>query len=283
MKANGPEISIVILSFNTKDLLQDCIESLKKVKNEVQFEIIVSDNRSDDGSVEMIKKFYPDVVLIENEVNLGFAAGNNRAKNKVRGKYVLFLNSDTKIFPNVLKKSLTYIDSHEDIGALSCKLVLPSGNLDKDARRRFPTPWIAFKRLFLKMTRDYWYLDIDPEKTQSVDSIQGAFFLTNKEILDRVGWFDEDYFLDGEDIDLCWKIKELGYKIVYYPEVKILHIKKASKIKAKIKSRSSGVRAMELFYKKRLWNKYPLAVNYLVILGIKLIYFTRYIRARISI
>jgi GT2 family glycosyltransferase len=289
-------LSIVILSYNTKKLLFDCLSSLKDVKNEFPFEVIVVDNNSIDGSDDMVEKEFPDVVLVRNDKNIGFAAGNNKARNIVKGEYVLFLNSDTVVYPGVIKETVSYLKKHKDIGALSCKLVLADGTLDKDVRRSFITPWVGFVHLILRLDRifprsklfgRYWYGYISEDRIHDVDVLQGAFFLTRKKILDDVGWFDEDYFLDGEDIDLCWRIKERGWRLVYYPKVKILHLKGVSKgkliskkrrrikLSEKIKIKSQGVRSMEIFYRKRLWQKYPLVINILVILGIKSVLFAR--------
>jgi hypothetical protein len=134
----------------------------------------------------------------------------------------------------------------------------------------------------------YWYGYISEDEILDVDAIQGAFFLTPTKILDEVGWFDEDYFLDGEDIDLCWKIKEHGYRIVYYPKVSIVHLKGATKGKnkrikkhisfnTKMKYRLSGVNSMEIFYRKRLSSRYPKTLNILVLTGIKILKFVRVI------
>src|SRR3989337_2770630 len=228
------KLSIVVLSYNTKDLLKNCLKSLEKVRNEVEFEVIVPDNGSTDGSPEMVEKEFPWVKkVIKIGKNLGFAAGNNKARYFINGVYVLFLNPDAQVHTNTLFKTIKYLDSHADVGALGCKIVLPNGQLD------------------------------------------------------QVGWFDEDYFLNAEDIDLCWKIKEKGWKIIYYPEVSITHIKGAAKgktketkkkvnLKEKLKYRLAEVDAMELFVKKRLWKKYPLALNLFVLTGTKLL---RLIRA----
>lgn len=285
-----PQLSIVVLSCNTKDLLKDCLESLEKVKDEVTFEVIVPDNGSTDGSIEMLKEDFKWVKLIENGENLGFAAGNNRTRSYCKGEYVLFLNSDTIVKKKTLKKSIDYIKENKEIGALSCKLVLPTGELDKDARRSFPTPWVSFThfskldRIFSKspLFAQYWYGYMDENTIHEVDVIQGAYFLTRKKLLDEMAWFDEDYFLDGEDIDLCWKIKKRDFKILYYPEVSIIHVKGATKgkgrrnkkkvsLKERLKFRMAGVNSMEIFYKKRLWKQYPLLLNLLVLLGIKLL------------
>jgi hypothetical protein len=200
-----------------------------------------------------------------------------------------------------LKKSLSFIKRSKSIGALSCKLILPDGTLDKDARRAFPTPWVSLThfsgidRLFptSEFLSKYRYLYISAEKTQDVDVIQGAFFLTRRDILDSVDWFSEEYFLDGEDIDLCWKIRQKGLRIVYYSGVFITHIKGASKGKRKssflritqeerLKVISVGLDSMAIFYKKWLWDKYPLPLNWLVLLGINGLRFLRYLKAIIS-
>ena len=278
-----PKLTIIILSYNTKEILLNCLKSLEKVKNEVPCEVIVSDNASNDGSPEMVSKLFPEVKLITGP-NISFSNGNNRARDMVNGEYVLFLNSDTLIHKNTLKKTIEYFDSDNDIGALTCKLILANGNLDKDVRRRFPTPWISFNRLFLKNGKKYWYLDVPENQIHEVDAIQGAFFLTRKEIIDKIGWFDEKFVFDGEDLDLCFQIKKMGYKIIYYPEVSITHLKKATRNKISdinLKRKMEGVNSMEYFYRKNLWNKYPLIINYFVLLGIKFLKLIRYIQAHI--
>lgn len=294
------KLSIVILSYNTKELLRNCLKSIWNHKDEADLEVIVSDNGSSDGSVEMVKHDFPEVLLIENKKNLGFAAGNNKARNLVKGEYVLILNSDTEIKKNSLKETVGYLETHADVGAATCKIVLPNGKPDPDARRTFPTPLVAFShfsgidRIFpnSKLLAKYWYGYLSEDLTHEVDVVQGAFTLVRKKAIDEVGWYDEDYFLDGEDIDVCWKIKRAGYKIVYYPKVSILHIKGASKGKEhsfgrvtkqeRIKFINAGVDSMEIFYKKRLWNKYPLLLNLSVILGIKSLKGLRYIKALLS-
>jgi hypothetical protein len=290
--ASKPKLSIIILSFNTKKLLEDCLKSLQELKDEISFEVIVADNGSIDGSLEMVKEKFSWVVPLNNKANLGFAKGNNAAREFCRGKYVLFLNSDTIVYKGVLKESVKFLEERPDIGAMTCKLVLADGKIDKDIRRRFPTPWVSFNRLVLGNGRLYWYEDISEKKTHEVDAIQGAYFLSPKKILDEVGWFSEDYFLDGEDIDLCWKIRAAGYKIYYYPKVKILHLKGASKGKSetkgkvplasRLKFRMASVNSMEIFYKKWLWKRYPLPLNLIVLFALKCLKAMRFIKTVFS-
>lgn len=286
--ANKPELSVIILNYNTKELLEDCLNSVKLRKDEVPMEVIVSDNASTDGSPGMIKKKFPWVKFIDGP-NEGFSKGNNRARPLVKSDIVLFLNPDTVIHKGVFSKTVRYLKEHSDVGAVTCKLVLPNGKTDKDTRRRFPTPCVSFQHLVLGLDKAYWYGDVDENTTQVVDAIQGAFFLTWKKILDKVGWFDENYFFDGEDVDLCYQIHKAGYKLVYYPEVVVTHIKgvtkgKVAKWKYKItpeqrkKLRLAGVTSMERFFKKNLWDKYPILFDYFVLAGINIFKVVRYFK-----
>lgn len=272
-----PELSIIVVSYNTKELLKKCLESLEKVKNELDFETIVVDNASSDGSPEMVSKKYKSFKLLKSEKNLGFSAGNNLARKDVNGKHVLFLNSDTVVHKGTLKGTVQYMKSHKDVGALTCRTILPNGKDDRDARRSFPTPWVALSH-FLYLDRlfphspffsRYWYGHVSPDTEHEVDVLQGAFFLSRKNVLDDVGWYDETYFLNGEDIDLSWKIKKAGWKIMYVPRYSITHVKKASKRgKHRFKNEVSGVKSMEIFYRNRMWDKYPFYINWVVIGGI---------------
>ncbi len=288
MYMQKPELSVIILNYNTKELLSDSLDSIKAHMDEVPMEVIVSDNSSNDGSQEMVKKKFPWVKFIEGP-NEGFSKGNNRARPFVNGEMVLFLNPDTLVHKNVFSWTVRYLKEHPKVGAVTCKLVLPDGSMDKDVRRRFPTPRISFNKLVLGKTREYYYEYIPETATHEVEAIQGAFFLTYKKLLDKVGWFDERYFFDGEDVDLCYQIHKEGYSLVYYPDVYITHLKGVTKGKVKKwrfkvsdaqrkKLRLAGVASMELFYRKNLWKKYPLWFSYFVVFGINIFKVVRYVR-----
>jgi GT2 family glycosyltransferase len=297
-----PKLSIVILSYNLKEMLKDCLESLEEVQDEVNFEVIIPDNGSTDGSLEMLQELKTQnskLKTIDIGRNLGFAKGNNQARKYCRGEYVLFLNADTVVYKNTLKKSVEYLDKHKDVGAVTCKMLLANGNLDKDTRRSFITPWIGLVHIFLKLDRlfpksrlfgQYWYGYISENKIHEVDVIEGAYFLTRKTILDEVDWFDESYYLDGENVELCWQIKERGWKIVYFPKAKITHYKGAAKgkidshtrkqvpLEERLKFRMAGVNSMEKFYRRHFWSKYPLPFSLFVLTGIKVVKTARFIR-----
>ncbi len=280
------KLSVIILNYNTKELTLKCVDSIVKKTHGVNYEIIVVDN----GSIEKIPKG-KKYKLISSDENLGFAGGNNLAREFVKSEYVLFLNSDTEVNEDTLIESLKYLEENKDVGAMTCKTILPSGELDKDARRSFPTPFVAFThfsgldRLFpeSKIFAKYWYGYKSAEETQEVEALQGAYFLTRKKILDEVGWFSGEYFLDGEDLDLSWKIWHAGYKIIYYPKVSILHIKKASKKKRSLRSVLAGMNSMEIFYKKFLWEKYSLILNLVVIGAIYLMKGFRFTKVLLKI
>ena len=284
-----PQVSVVIVTFNVKDLTQNCIKSLIEYNKDLQ--IIVSDNGSFDGTVEMIKKEFPEIKLIDNKENIGFAKANNRARKYCTGKYILILNPDTVVEKDTIKSCVSYMEKDENIGAVTCKIDLWSGGLDKDSRRSFPTPFVALThfsfldRLFpkSKFFARYWYSYLSENKIHEIDVPQGAFCLVRKDVMDKVGWYDEDYFLDGEDIDLAYRIKQLDYKIIYYPKVRIIHYKGASKgkkisgqhikVSPEVRKRaiSSGVESMKIFYKKHYTHRYPRLLNKLVFFEIDLI------------
>ncbi|MBI2020563.1 glycosyltransferase family 2 protein [Candidatus Daviesbacteria bacterium] len=227
----NPDLSIIILNYNVKDLLLNCLESIFKNKSSKdKWQIIVVDNASSDGSVEAVKEKYPEVELVVNKENLGFAAGNNAAIPKVKAPVVLFLNPDTVAINDVIQKSLKFLLSDPDIGALTCRVELPDGKLDYSCHRGFPTPWNSFayfgglakmfphSPLFAGYTATY----LDISKTHEMECGSGTFLMVRKIAGDQIGWWDKDYFWNGEDIEFCFDLKERDWKIYFYPEVKII-------------------------------------------------------------
>ena len=286
------DISTVIVSFNTKELLVDCLNSLKPALKNLKNEIFVSDNNSHDQTVETVRSLFPEVKIIANSQNLGFSKANNQAIKKAKGKFVLILNPDTKVMPETIKTMLKFMEKDEKIAVATCCVELPDGNLDRDCRRHFPTPWRAFYHFsgLSKVFRgskifDQYHMGYLPENIEhEVDSCVGAFMLVRSSAIKKVGLFDEDFFFYGEDLDWCWRFKEAGYKIMYNPQVKIIHYKGAAsgmkltskhltKANRQSKKRAlyESVHSMELFYKKHYQDKYPFFVNWLVLISLKIL------------
>lgn len=278
MKKHHVDLSVVILNFNTVELTRTCLTTL--LASELApytMEVIVCDNGSTDGSVSMINKEFPEVTLIENKKNLGFAAGNNPGLRRAKGRYVLLLNTDTEMPPKTLATMIRFMDDHPDVGASTCKVLLPDGSMDPACHRGFPTPWVAFtyltklEKLFpkTKLFGEYHQGYKDFTTIHEVDCIVGAFFLVRHEVIDAVGLLDEEYFMYGEDIDWAYRIRAAGWKIMYNPTVTLLHKKKQS-------GRSSVLRARRvttqtyfhkynwLFYKKHYEKSYGPVLSFFV-------------------
>lgn len=272
------DLSVIIVSYNTKDLLKKTIESVVKTAKNVEYEIIVVDNASGDGSPDMVLECFPEVVLIKSDKNEGFACANNKGIKIAKGSYVLLLNSDTVVVEDCIRKCIDYMYMHDDIGALGCKVVLPDGRLDHACKRGFPTPgaslayMLKLDRLF-KDNRKFGQYDmtyVGEDEISEVDAVMGAFMMVRREAVLEVGGLDEEFFMYGEDIDWCFRIKEKGYKVVYYPEGKIIHYKGSSSKKRRFMTVYEFHRAMYIFYNKHYRNKYNFLVNILVYIGITL-------------
>ncbi len=277
------KLSVIIVNYNSGDFLISCLRSLGKLANEIRYDLYIVDNASSDKSLQEAQKLFPKIVYIKNGQNLGFGKANNQAIKLVKTDYILLLNPDTKVLEGTISYMVNFMDDHPDVGAASCRVLLANGSLDWASHRGFPTPWASFLYFVFKDKRLYNLTDRDMESIHEVDSIVGAFMMLRKSVLDEVGLFDEDYFLYAEDIDLCFRIKQAGYKIVYVPKVKIIHFKGiASGIKKHSQSLSSATMeskkrsldhfysTMKIFYKKHLQKRYPFFINLLVYLGIDL-------------
>ncbi len=255
------DISIIIVNYNVKDALDNCLASIYKSNNtNLKLEIFVVDNNSIDGSQKLIKEKYPEVKLIANKENLGFSKANNIALKQVSGKYVLILNPDTVLEEGTFQKLIDFIKNNPDTGVVTSKLIRSNGELDPACRRSFPTLSVAIPRILglsklfpkSKIFGKYNLTYLDENQTYEVDSVCGAFMFIPKEVIDEVGFFDEDYFMYGEDIDLCYRIKKTGRKIFYYPEVTTHHLKGESTRKTKLSYVNNFYGAMAIFVKKNL-------------------------------
>ena len=277
------KLSIVIVNYNAGTYLVECLNSLKKVKEEVGFDVWVVDNASTDDSLEIVEKKFPEVIYIKNDENLGFGKANNVALRQIKTEYVLLLNPDSEMIPGTLKYMLDYMESYQDVGVATCFVEKMDGSLDWACHRGFPTPWASFKYYILKDDSLYHLTNRDFKKDHQVDAVAGAFFLTRKFVLDKVGIFDEDYFMYAEDLDLCYRVKQAGFKVMFVPEAKIIHhkgvtsgLKEHSKQistatrESKLRAFNSFYETMIIFYNKHLAKNYPFFINWLVYVGINL-------------
>ena len=267
------DLSVVIVNYQTFELTKNTINSIFEYSYPFSLEVIVVDNASSDDSLSKLKDYFKDKVkFIASAENNGFAAGNNQALNVSKGKYVLLLNSDTIVWEDTLESIYNYMEKHTDLGACGCRVLLENGELDKACKRSFPNVKNSFFRLFHIPTNsedDDYNLDNLPDgEIYEIDCLTGAFMFIRKTALDEVGFLDETFFMYGEDIDLCYRIKQAGWKIVYYGKSKITHLKGASSKKQKSKLIYEFYRAMYIYYNKHHAKESSFIVNIVVYLGI---------------
>ena len=222
------DLSVVVLSWNVRDLLRECLKSVVR-DGGLATEIIVVDNASDDGSVEMVRAEFPDVRLIANATNRGYAGGNNDGIAAAVGRYVMILNPDTVTQGNALAAMVAYADAHPDVGVVGPQLLNPDGSA-QSSRRRFPTLMTAlFESTWLQplaprgVLRHYYMLDQSDDETQEVDWVTGACFLVRREAIQQVGGLDESFFMYSEELDWCRRIKQAGWQVVYLPTAQVVH------------------------------------------------------------
>ncbi len=302
---------------NVKTTGQPYASSVTPHTSSASYEIIVVDNNSTDGTKEYLKEIqekrnlaasggrnlsrqgrdeikisrskFPNFKVIFNNDNLGFAKANNQGIKIAEGKYILFLNPDTIVLPETLPFMLEFMKKNPAVGVATCRVELVDGKLDEACHRGFPTPWNAFchfsglEKLFphSRLFAGYYLGYLDLNTTHEIDSCVGAFMLVPRLVGEKIGWWDEDYFWYGEDIDFCYRVKKAGFKVMFVPKVKIIHYKGASsgikktKSKADFKTREKAMlastQAMRIFYQKHYRGKYPKPIEKLVFWGINLL------------
>ena len=300
------DLGVVIVSYNVCDLLRDCLRAA--LANEgLRFSMCVVDNDSPDGSADMVEREFPQIPLIRNS-NSGYAAGNNlglryfgfgempdptsnfklQTSNHqspitnlqsltATPRYALLLNPDTLVPPDAFARVVAYTDAHPDVGVLGVKLVRADGSLDLACRRSFPTPEVSFYRLaglsklFPRSPRfgRYNMTFLDPDQQAEVDSVVGAFMLVRGEAIAQAGLLDETFWMYGEDLDWAYRITQRGWKVLYYPEVTVLHLKRSSSASS-ARARYEFQRAMWVFYRKHYRATTPRWLDALVRLGLGL-------------
>lgn len=251
------DVSIIIVNWNTQKLLYDCLESIYAHTGNLTFEVIVVDNASSDNSVEMVKNNFPDVILIENESNRGFAVANNRGITIANGRYVLLLNSDAVIFDNALNKAISFADAHSEAGVVGCRVLNSDGTLESSCfmfpsilnmilsitclHRIFP------RSRFFGRERMSWY---DWSNACKVDAVAGCFMLVRREAIEQVGLMDERFFMYGEDTDWCRRFHTAGWDVMFYPGAKVIHVSGASSSKDPVKFYLEMLKADMQYWRK---------------------------------
>jgi len=278
------KLSVVIVNYNVKHFIEQCLFSVLKASENIACEIFVVDNNSVDGSVTIIKDKFPQVNLIVNKANTGFSVANNQAIRLAKGEYVLLLNPDTVVQEDTFTKVITFMDTHADAGGLGVKMLDGQGNFAPESKRGLPTPFVAFykmvglSRFFPNSSKfgKYHLSYLPQDQINEVDVLSGAFMLMRKSVLDKIGLLDETFFMYGEDIDLSYRIQKAGYKNYYFPETQIIHYKGESTKRSSLNYVIIFYKAMAIFSRKHFSGSNAFWFN-------ALIHFAIFLKAGIAI
>lgn len=252
------QLSIIIVNYNVRAFLENALVSIRKAMQGIDGEIVVVDNASDDGSAEMVRGKFPEVRLIVNDRNIGFAAANNRGLESCSGAYLLLLNPDTILREDTLRVMVGFMESHPDAGLAGCRIMNPDGTLQLACRRSFPTPWIALTKIVglstlfprTRLFGQYNLTYLNPDETYEVDAVSGSFMMVRRAVVEAVGELDEQFFMYGEDLDWCYRIKRAGWKIYYVHETQIIHYKGESARRSNLDEVTLFYEAMRVFVRK---------------------------------
>lgn len=253
-----PRLSVIIVNYNVKHFLEQALVAVQRAAVRVSTEIIVVDNRSVDGSNEMVARRFPEVKLVRNARNVGFSAANNQGMALATGDYFLLLNPDTVVAEDTLEQTVAFMDAHSDAGGLGVKMLDGRGNFLPESKRAFPAPAVAFWKAFgfsalfprSRVFGRYHLGYLDENQTHEVDVLAGAFMLLRRSVIDRIGGLDEVFFMYGEDIDLSYRIVQAGYKNYYFPHSPIIHYKGESTKKGSLNYVRMFYAAMKIFARK---------------------------------
>lgn len=278
------DLSIIIVNYNVKHFLEQCLHSVKKASVQIKAEVFVVDNNSVDGSVGEIRSKFPWVKLIANPENVGFSKANNQAIRKSAGRYVLLLNPDTVVEESTFRQCITFMDEHPDAGAMGVKMIDGKGIFLPESKRSLPTPLVSFYKMFglsslfptSKRFGKYHLGYLDKEETHQVEVLAGAFMFLRKEVLEQTGLLDETFFMYGEDIDLSYRITKAGYRNYYHPGTTIIHYKGESTKKGSLNYVKMFYQAMIIFAGKHFTTRKARTFSILIYLAI-------YFRAALSL
>lgn len=255
-----PNLSICIVSWNTLELLRQCLLSIQGCADDADVEVIVVDNASTDGSAEMVRLEFPAVRLFANDANSGFAAGCNTAVRSSTGRYILLLNSDTVILPPALHVMMRFLDEHPEAGAVGCRLLNPDGS-PQVSYRRFPTlTWRYAISILLSKAHhhirplrgmlDTFVRGEGPSHPVAVDWVSGACLMTRREVFEEVGYLDERFFMFCEEIDWCHRVRKASWEIYYVPDAEVIHYSGQSSKQNKLRTYWSVVRSSYEYFRK---------------------------------
>ena len=272
-----PRLSVIVVSYDCRTLVEDCLASLERCREELALEVILVDNDSTDGTPEAVAERFPWVVLMAQGENLGFSRANNLGIERARGEHLLLLNPDTVVPPDTLPLALDELGRRPEVGMLGVKLVRPDGSLDHAAKRGFPSPgsslyyFTGLARLFPRSPRFSQYTagHVDPDETAAVDAVNGAFMLVRRAALEDVGGLDEDYWLYMEDLDWCYRFWQRGWQVLYWPGAEVVHVKGGSSPGSRSWPANRAFhRGMWLFYSKHYRHRRSPLVTAAVFAGI---------------
>ena len=242
------KLSVVIVNYNVRLLLEECIKSVENALDGIEGDIFVVDNNSSDGSVEYIRERFPKVHIIANKENLGFARANNQAIRMTDAEYILLLNPDTVVYENTLQGCLDFMDANPEAGGVGVRMLTREGKVAPESRRAVPTPWVAFLKM-LGFTRRYYMSHLPWDKPGRIEVVSGAFCMLRHKALDQIGLLDEDFFMYGEDIDLSYRLLKGGWQNWYLP-YDIIHYKGESTQKSSFRYVHVFYQAMLIFFRK---------------------------------
>ena len=242
------KLSVVIVSYNVRNYLEQCLQSVQRALEGIEGEVFVVDNHSDDDSVVTIREKYPWVRLIENQENLGFSKANNQAIRQSQADYVLLLNPDTVVAEDTLRGVLTFMDEHPKAGGAGVMMCYEDGSRAPESRRALPTPWVAALKM-LGFTKRYYMSHLPWDQPCRIEVISGAFCLLRHEALKKIGLLDEDFFMYGEDIDLSYRLLKGEWENWYLP-YSIIHYKGRSTQKSDYRYVHVFYQAMLIFFQK---------------------------------
>ncbi len=272
------DLSVIIVNYNVSYFLEQCLLSVRRAVAGLEVEVFVVDNNSVDGSAEMVRRRFPEVILHANQENLGFSKANNQAMRLATGKYVLLLNPDTIVEEDTFQKCFQYMEDHPAAGALGVKMMDGAGKFLPESKRGMPTPWVAFCKVFglsalfpkSGLFNRYHLGHLSSEETHEVDILAGAFMFMRAEALQKVGLLDETFFMYGEDVDLSYRIQQGGYHVIYFPETRIIHYKGESTRKTSVNYVFMFYRAMIVFSEKHFSGRQARMYSLLIRLAIYL-------------